>query len=169
MRLLFVDHVLELVCRRRVVAALTLSADEEVFALHFPANPVLPASMLMESFAQTATVLLEVSSGFTRKGLPGFIQNAKFRRPVRPGARLVIEMDVDQWNDEGAVLQGRATQAGSRCAECTLGIVSAPLTDFYGPEHAGAYRMMYGRWLAGAALDGFATHPLEDLARALAG
>ena len=95
MRLLFVDHVLELVCRRRVVAALTLSADEEVFALHFPANPVLPASMLMECFAQTATVLLEVSSGFTRKGLPGFIQNAKFRRPVKPGARLEHALFLD--------------------------------------------------------------------------
>lgn len=169
MRLLFVDHVLELACRRRVVTILALSAEEEVFRNHFPANPILPASMLMECFAQAATVLLEASSGFTLKGLPGFIQNAKFRRSVRPGAPLVIEMDAEQWSDEGAVLRGRATQDGNRCAECTLGIVSAPLAEFYGPQHAGAYREMYGRWLAGAVLDGFVNHPLEDLDRALSG
>jgi len=169
MRHLFVDHVLELACRRRVVATLALPADEEVFALHFPANPVLPASMLMESFAQTATVLLEVSSGFTRKALPGYIKNAKFHRPVRPGANLVLEMEVEQWSDEGAVLHGRAVQNGVRCAVCTLGMVSAPLADFYGPEHAVAYRGMYERWLAGGTLTGFESLPEETLRRALAG
>lgn len=169
MRHLFVDHVVELACRKRVVATLELAADEEVFAEHFPANPVLPASMLLESFAQTATVLLEVSSGFTRKGLPGFIRNAKFHRPVKPGARILIELDVEQWSDEGALLHGRATQNGVRCAVCTLGMASAPLAQFYGPEHAAAYRGMYGRWLAGVTLTGFDPHPEEDLRRALVG
>jgi 3-hydroxyacyl-[acyl-carrier-protein] dehydratase len=169
MRQLFVDHVVELAFRQRVVATLELSADEEVFAQHFPANPILPASMLMESFAQTATVLVEVSSGFTRKGLPAFIQNAKFHRPVRPGTPLRIEMDVDRWSDEGALLHGRASQDGARCAVCTLGMFSAPLADFYGPEHAAAYRGMYENWLAGGTLTGFESSPEEDLRHALAG
>ena len=169
MRHLYVDHVVELACRRRVVTTLALAPDEEVFAVHFPGNPVLPASMLMESFAQAATVLLEVSSGFTRKGLPGFFQNAKFHRPVKPGPPVTIEMNVEHWSDEGALLQGLATQNGARCAVCTLGMISAPLADFYRPEHAAAYRSMYARWLAGGTLTGFEVRPEEDLRRALVG
>jgi 3-hydroxyacyl-[acyl-carrier-protein] dehydratase len=169
MRLLFVDRVLELRYRRRVVAITELSPEEEVFSHHFPANPILPASLLMECFAQAATVLIEASSGFTRKGLPGFIQGAKFHRPIKPEGPLLIEMDVEQWSDEGALLRGRASQAGVRCATCTLGMVSAPLAGFYGPEHSATYRDMYARWFAGTELAGFKTHPLESLRHALGG
>jgi 3-hydroxyacyl-[acyl-carrier-protein] dehydratase len=169
MRRLFVDRVIELRRRRRVVAELELAPDEEIFSWHFPANPILPASLLMECFAQAGTVLIEVSSGFTRKGLPGYYQNAKFSRPVKPGAVVTIELDAESWSDEGALLLGRATQEGRRCATCALGMISLPLGDFYGPQHADAYRGMYKRWLGGAALADFETHPLEDLRHALAG
>ncbi len=169
MGLLVVDRVAELQYRRRVVVISELSPDEEMFAWHFPANPILPASLLIEYFAQAATILIETSSGFTRKGLPGFIQGAKFHRPVRPEGSLLVEMDAEQWSEEGALLRGRASQGGTRCVTCALGMISAPLGTFYRPEHSTAYREMYARWITGAALAGFETPPLESLGRALGG
>jgi 3-hydroxymyristoyl/3-hydroxydecanoyl-(acyl carrier protein) dehydratase len=168
MRTIFVDRVIELHHRRRVVTQIEFPAEEEVFAHHFPANPILPASLIMECFAHAGTILLEVSSTFTLKAIPGYIQNAKFHRPIRPVAPVTIEMETESWSDEAAVLRGRASQAEVRCSTCTLGMVTAPLGQFFGPEHAALYRGQYERWLEHAELSGFESPPLEELRHALA-
>lgn len=154
MRLLYLDRVLRLEWRTRIVASVEFPADDPVFLQHFPGRPVVPASQLMESFAQAGTVLLETGFGFRRKALPGYILNAKFHRTADPGV-LTIEMDTEQWSDEGAVLRGRMLQDGVRCASCTIGMVTAPLGDFFGPEAMTNYRALYERWLEGAVLEGF--------------
>jgi 3-hydroxyacyl-[acyl-carrier-protein] dehydratase len=169
MRVLWVDRLLELRFAERVVTALELPADDPIFAHHFPLRPVLPASVLLEAFAQAATILLETSHAFRRKAIPGYFTAAKFRRAIRPGARLVIEMLVEQWSPEGAVLRGRADQDGAPCASCTLGMYTAPIEEFYGAEHLPPYRAMYERWLTGAVVEGFEPHPLESLSHAIAG
>ena len=106
MRILWVDRLVELRCAERVVTALDLPADEAIFAFHFPLRPVLPASALLESFAQAATILLETSYAFRRKALPGYFTSARFHRGIWPGAQLVIELVAEQWGPEGAVLKG---------------------------------------------------------------
>ena len=174
MRFLFVDRVLRLERRKSLEAVVTLSPDEPVFAIHFPGNPMFPASLSIETLAQAATILLEVSSGFTKKAIPGFVREAKFRRAVRPSLPLRIVVEVDQWSDEGALIRGRIEQGGAPSVICVLGMVTAPLSDFYRPEDASAYRAMYERWLEGAALEGFdapALSPLREspAAREIAG
>ena len=148
---------------------LELGDQDPVFRFHFPRRPVLPASTLLECFAQTGTILLEASHGFTRKALPGYVSDAKFYRMVRPGAEVRVELTAEQWSADAAVLRARAEQDGVKCAAATLGMLTAPLSEFYGPEHLPAYRAMYERWLSQATLEGFYPHPLESLSHACAG
>jgi hypothetical protein len=124
---------------------------------------VLPASALLESFAQLGTILIETSHGFVLKALPGYLSSAKFYRPVIPGAEVRLEVVVEQWNDQGAVLRSRAEQDGRKCAVCTLGMFTSPLSEFYGPDDMPAYRSMYGRLLGAGRLEGFDVDPLEVL------
>jgi hypothetical protein len=130
---------------------------------------MLPASALLESFAQTATILLETSGDFTRKAFPAYMTGARFPRPARPPAPLRLTMRVSQQSEDGAVLEGEARQDGARCATCTMGMVLAPLADFYPGAHLEDYRDLFRQWLAGAALEGFETHPLERLDHVRAG
>ena len=169
MRLLYVDHVKRLRRAESIEATLLLSPDERIFSFHFPGNPMLPASLLIECFAQAATILLETTSGFTRKAFPGYIRDAKFHRPIRPAHPTDIQVHVEQWAEEGALLRCRAEQEGRVSGVATLGMVTAPLETFFRPEDARAYRVMYQRWLKGASLDGFDTDPLAPLERALVG
>jgi 3-hydroxyacyl-[acyl-carrier-protein] dehydratase len=164
-RLLFVDRVTHLTYRTRIAASVEFAPDDPLFAHHFPGRPLVPASQLLESFAQTATILLETGLGFRRKAIPAFILNAKFHRGTGPGT-VAIEMETEQWSDEGAVVRGRMVQSGARCATCTLGMVTAPLGEFFDPAALQGYRQTYARWLDDAVLEGFPEPPLARLEHA---
>jgi len=165
---LFVDRVLRLARGEEIIAVCAVSAQDEYFALHFPAKPVMPASLLLEAFAQAGTILLEVGSSFSRKAFPAFIENAKFRRLVIPGSEMRIEMRVAVGGEESSLLAGRILQAGALCATASMGFATAPLGESFAPTHRDLYRRLYQAWLAGAEFLGFSTPPLEELHRALA-
>jgi len=162
LRFIYIDRILELRRLERIVASLTLDPGETMFRYHFPANPMAPASVLVEAFAQAATALLETGLGFRHKALPVYVHQAKLHRAVRPAVPLRIEMRLSQRNESGAVIGGHAEQEGRKCASCTLGMAHAPLGDFFDAGAARGYRTLYQHWLEGAALEGFERPPLEE-------
>jgi 3-hydroxyacyl-[acyl-carrier-protein] dehydratase len=167
MGFLLVDRVLELHRGARVVAEHQVELAPDFYAYHFPRQPIVPGSMLLECLAQVGSILVEASSNFRLKGLPGYFENAKFRRPVRPGERLRVEMNAERWTAGAAVLRGVIlNHEGARSATCVVGMFAAPLEDYFGPEHETGYRQTYARWLDGAELRGFERHPLEVLRHA---
>ncbi|MGE5176073.1 MAG: 3-hydroxyacyl-ACP dehydratase FabZ family protein [Hyphomicrobiales bacterium] len=163
MKFLFVDRVTYLRRGERMSAVLALPPDLPIFAIHFPACPVLPASLILESFAQAATILIETGHDFTRKALVAYLRGAKFRQAVHPPEPLDLDLIVEHWSEDGALIDCRASQSGALCASCDLGMKTAPLSSFYGAEHATAYRLLYERWLDGASVEGFAVDPRRVL------
>jgi 3-hydroxymyristoyl/3-hydroxydecanoyl-(acyl carrier protein) dehydratase len=164
--------VLEVDRGARIVATHRVDPRSFPFAHHFPLRPVLPGSLLLECIAQVGGLLLEASWDFERKALPAYFMNAKFRRAVLPGDVLRIEVTVESWNDGGAVLQANVRQQDEhRCATAVLGMITAPLAGFFGPEHLGPYRALYARSLTGCEARGFDRHPaalLDAMAAAAA-
>jgi 3-hydroxyacyl-[acyl-carrier-protein] dehydratase len=167
-RLILIDRVVRLERDHRIAAMSLPSLTLDALSFHFPARAVLPASLLIESFAQAATILLEVSAEFRTKAIPAIIENAKFSREVVPGHELKIEAEIDQRREDGALVCLSAIQRDVRCAAARMTMVRAPLASYYPPESMWMYREMYAQWLSGAELVGFDSHPLDHLGHVLA-
>jgi beta-hydroxyacyl-ACP dehydratase FabZ len=91
---LMVDGVTE-VGPERILAFKNVSFNEPHFAGHFPGLPVMPGVLIIEALAQAGAILAHHSGRFDPdKQVVYFmtIDNAKFRRPVRPGDRLELEV-----------------------------------------------------------------------------
>lgn len=118
---LLVDSILELE-ELRVVGIKNVTANEPFFPGHFPDFPVMPGVLIVEAMAQVAGVLV-LKSMPDRKNkvvLLASIESAKFRRPVRPGDQLRIEMIVGRRKATVAKMHGTATVNGVIVAEAEV-------------------------------------------------
>ena len=90
---LFVDAVLE-AGAERIVAEHTFGADEFFFPGHFPAYPVVPGVILVETMAQAGGAGLRQSGALGDGALffLGTVDKVKFRRQVRPGEKVRCEI-----------------------------------------------------------------------------
>ena len=163
LRFLLLDRVNRLERAKLIEASRSVSLTEDYFTEHFPGNPIVPASLLFESFAQAATCLLETSCSFRKKAVPGFVHSAKFHRLVIPGHDLSIQMTVESSTEDATMVSGIARQRDQRCATIKLGMITAPFDDFVPRPFRSFYLAIYDIWLRGANLEGFDSDPLEAL------
>jgi beta-hydroxyacyl-ACP dehydratase FabZ len=125
---LFVDRVLELEPRKRIVAVKNVTINEEFFLGHFPGHPVVPGVLLIEGIAQAGGILLLHDLPEREKKLLYFtsIEGAKFRRPVVPGDQVRYEIEVLRLRALYCRLSGRALVDGQLAAEA---VVSSAMVD----------------------------------------
>ena len=118
---LLVDRIEELEAER-VVGIKNVTVNEPFFAGHFPDYPVMPGVLIIEAMAQVAGVL--VLSGIPdRKNklvLLAGVDGAKFRKPVRPGDQLRMEMKVLRSRASMAKVSGTASVDGVVVAEAEI-------------------------------------------------
>ena len=94
--MLMIDRVLECEPGKRIVALKNVSVNEPFFQGHFPNIPIFPGVLILEAMAQAAGVLAFSTQGMQADGKSLYyfagIDNARFKRPVKPGDQLVIEV-----------------------------------------------------------------------------
>lgn len=91
---LMVDRVLE-IDGNRIVAVKNVTSNEAYFQGHFPGHPVMPGVLQLEAIAQVAGVLmLKQAANLGRIAYFMSAERVKWRRPVRPGDRLVIRVEL---------------------------------------------------------------------------
>src|SRR5216683_7620043 len=92
---LLVDAILELE-PDRIVGIKNVTINEPFFNGHFPDFPVMPGVLIVEAMAQVAGVLVlsQIPDRKNKLVLLAGVDGAKFRRPVRPGDQLRIEMKM---------------------------------------------------------------------------
>ncbi|HUJ20230.1 MAG TPA: 3-hydroxyacyl-ACP dehydratase FabZ [Bryobacteraceae bacterium] len=119
--MLLVDQIVELEAER-IVGIKNVTANEPFFVGHFPDFPVMPGVLIVEAMAQTAGVLVlkNIPDRESKLVLLVAIENAKFRRPVRPGDQLRLEMTVVKRKNTVAKIAGRATVNGTVVAEAEV-------------------------------------------------
>lgn len=118
---LLVDRITELE-EERVVGIKNVTVNEPHFMGHFPDYPVMPGVLIIEAMAQVAGVLVLKSIPDRDKKLVflASVEEAKFRKPVRPGDQLVIEMVMVRRKSFVAKMAGKATVDGVVVAEATV-------------------------------------------------
>lgn len=92
---LMVDRVIEIDGDRRAVGVKNVSINEPYFQGHYPAQPIMPGVLIIESMAQLAGILLSQKLEHTGKvAVLLSMDHVKFRRPVVPGDQLLLEAET---------------------------------------------------------------------------
>ena len=96
---LWVDSVTE-VLDNRLVAKKHIPPDLDIFKGHYPDHPIMPGVLLCESIFQAGAILIHEmimkggSQDVHSNEIPVLtrIQGAKFKREVRPGDTIIIDV-----------------------------------------------------------------------------
>lgn len=93
--MLLIDRVTALQPGKSIHGLKNVTMNEPFFPGHFPNYPVMPAVFVIEALAQLASILAWRTVGAKPGGGANIffagIDNARFRRMVRPGDQLILE------------------------------------------------------------------------------
>ncbi len=127
---LLIDKVINIVPGQSATGVKAVSGGEPYFSGHFPGNPVMPGVLIVESFAQVASCMFAKFLPDETDGKLFFltsVDKAKFRKPVRPGDLLYLNIEKIGGKGPLKKFNGLAEVDGKKMAEAELSamVVSA--------------------------------------------
>ncbi len=129
---LMVDQVLQLEPGKRAVAIKNVTINEPHFTGHYPGRPIMPGVLILESLAQVGgLVVMDPQEHGTGKKVPllAGVDKARFRRPVVPGDRLRLEVEILQLRRSTGKCQGVAYVGDEKAAEAEFMFMIAALEE----------------------------------------
>jgi UDP-3-O-[3-hydroxymyristoyl] N-acetylglucosamine deacetylase/3-hydroxyacyl-[acyl-carrier-protein] dehydratase len=121
---LLVDRIIEMEHRKRIVGLKNVSINEPYFQGHFPGHPIMPGVLIIEAMAQVGGVLLmgdgAVDDVESKVVYFMSLDNVKFRRPVKPGDQLRLELEIVQVRGMVCKMRGVAKVDGDVVAEAEM-------------------------------------------------
>lgn len=125
---LLVDRILEVEGEKRAVGIKNVTVNEEFFNGHFPEYPVMPGVLIVEALAQVfGVIMLGKEENKGKIGLFAGIDGCRFKRQVKPGDQLRLEVEVTRLR--GPVAKGKAVATVDGEVAC-----EAELTFSIGPK-----------------------------------
>lgn len=123
---LMIDEIEEFVPGESAICYKNVSEDEYYFQGHFPGNPIMPGVLIVESIAQTGAVaILSKEEVKGKNAIFAGIDKMKFKKMVKPGDRLKLEVQIIKQKGPIGVGEGKATVNGELACkgEFTFAIV----------------------------------------------
>ena len=121
---LLVDRITDIEEKKSIKGIKNVTMNEPFFQGHFPGYPVMPGVLVIEALAQIASILAwQISGRSPGDGTIIFfaaIDNARFRKQVRPGDQLVLESEVERMVRGVGKFAVRAKVDGEIVAEANL-------------------------------------------------
>jgi UDP-3-O-[3-hydroxymyristoyl] N-acetylglucosamine deacetylase / 3-hydroxyacyl-[acyl-carrier-protein] dehydratase len=117
---LMVDRVIKIE-GNRIVAIKNVSMNEPFFQGHFPNHPVMPGVLQLEAIAQVAGILM--LKQIENSGKIAYFMSAesvKWRKPVRPGDRLVIDVELTKCRGKIGKARGKCSVDGEPVSEADV-------------------------------------------------
>ncbi len=100
-----------------------------VFDGHFPAYPLLPGVLLLETMAQASGYLLLSLSGMTRMPFLASVKSCNFRKMVLPGSALTVEARREHDGSGFAVMSAQVHSGDERVADATMMLRLVPFPN----------------------------------------
>ncbi|AKS39593.1 3-hydroxyacyl-ACP dehydratase [Anoxybacillus gonensis] len=118
---LLVDRIVEVEEGKRAVGIKNVSANEHFFVGHFPEYAVMPGVLIVEALAQVGAVAMLMKE--ENRGRLAFftgIDNCRFKKQVKPGDQLRLEVEMIRF--KGAIGKGKgiATVDGELVCETEI-------------------------------------------------
>lgn len=116
--MLLVDRIIELEPMKRAVGIKNITINEPQFIGHFPGNPIMPGVLLIEAMAQVGGVtLLYPEENRGKIAVFGKIDKVRFRRPIKPGDKLVTTAIITKIKGNMGVAHCEGTVDGEPACE----------------------------------------------------
>lgn len=151
MRWMWIDRVVELVPRQRLVAIKNVSLAEEHLHDHFPARagpaprpavPVMPASLIVEGLAQSGGILVGHAYAFRHKVILAKINRVELSREATPGSTLRYTALAQRLDEQGGAVSLRVElldHSAPTNAAPTSSAPDSPAPGRAATAHAGAF------------------------------
>jgi len=125
---LFVDSIIE-VSSNRIQTQYVAHARADYFRGHYPGRPIMPGVLLCECCFQAAALLMVHRSAEAvsdhRVPMITRIQDAKFRRVVKPGDSLNVEAVLEEIVDDVLFFTGRIAVEGKPALRLSFAAVNS--------------------------------------------
>lgn len=118
---LLVDQIVELEEEKRAVGIKNVTINEPFFQGHFPDYPVMPGVLIVEALAQVGAVaMLKKEENQGKLALFAGIDKCRFKRQVKPGDQLRLEVEILRSRGPIGKGKGIATVNGEVACETEL-------------------------------------------------
>lgn len=118
---LLVDKVTEMEEGKRVCGFKNVSANEPFFEGHFPEYPVMPGVLILEALAQVGAIaVLDMEQNKGKIGFLAGVDKCRFKREVKPGDQLQLEVEIIRMRGAIGKGKGRATVDGELACEAEI-------------------------------------------------
>lgn len=127
---LWLDEVVE-ISESGIHARKHVPTDLDVFRGHYPGTPILPGVLICESAFQAAAVLISRIAPVQEGHVPVVtrLTNTKFRRVVRPGETLDIQVELVERLSNAYFLTGKVSVDGQVAVRLEFACSEAPAPE----------------------------------------
>jgi UDP-3-O-[3-hydroxymyristoyl] N-acetylglucosamine deacetylase/3-hydroxyacyl-[acyl-carrier-protein] dehydratase len=105
----------------KITASKSVSMNELYFQGHFPGHPIMPGVLQLEAIAQAAGIItLKQVENIGKLAYFIAADNVKWRKPVRPGDTLVIEVELTKSRGKIGRAKGICSVNGEPVSEAEI-------------------------------------------------